>query len=73
MDALPPGQQHCLRLGNNPHGASNFTSGHAISPYQFWQSSWARQVDLGLTVSVYVDVRRLVIVNEDDHTQAFGA
>jgi hypothetical protein len=73
MDVLPPGQQRRLRLGNNPHGATNLAAGHAIGPDQLRRSARASQVDLGLTVTEYVDVGRVVIVNEDDHTQAFGA
>jgi hypothetical protein len=46
MDALPSGQQRHLRLGNNPHGAANFTAGHALSPDQFRRFARAGQVDL---------------------------
>ena len=33
---------------------------------------WAEQGDLGLAITEDVDVRRLVIVGEDDHAQAVG-
>src|SRR4051794_32503995 len=72
MDVLPPRKQQGLLRDNDPHGPANLGAGHALGPNQLGASVGAPQIDLGLTVTKDVHVRRLVIIDEDDHPQPTG-
>jgi hypothetical protein len=72
MNALPSDQQHYARFYDHPHGSANLAAGHAVCPNQFWHAVGTGQVDLGLAVTEHVNMGRMVIVNEDHHSQAFG-
>jgi hypothetical protein len=72
MNTLPSGQQQRLVLDYDPHRTADLAAGHAISPDQFGGSVGPEQIDPGVTVTEDVDMRRLVIVDEDDHAQAVG-
>jgi hypothetical protein len=73
MDVLPSLQQERELLGYDPHGATNLTAGHVVGPDQFGTSLGPHQVDLGFTVSEHVNMRRQMIIEVDDDSQAIGS
>jgi hypothetical protein len=72
MDLLPACQQESLLLAHDTHGAADLAAAHGVGPDQRRAARGAAQVDLGLAVTEDVDVRRQVVVDEDDHAQALG-
>jgi hypothetical protein len=49
-------------FGNDLHRASNVASLHVFGPYQFGFAVQANQIDLDLSVTKHVHVRRLVVI-----------
>ena len=58
---------------NDPHRATHLAARHALGPDQVRRAVGTQQIDLGLTVTEDVDVRRRVIVDENDDAPAMGA
>jgi hypothetical protein len=73
MNVPPPGQQYRPSLANDPHRATHLAARHTIGPDQVRRAIGTQRIDLGLTVTEDVDVRRRVIINENDDAQAMGA
>jgi hypothetical protein len=72
MDLLPTCQQECLLLDYDAHGTADLAAAHAVCPDQLRDAPNPAHVYLGLAVTEDVDMRWLVIVGEDDHTQAMS-
>jgi hypothetical protein len=72
MDVLPSLQQKTLMLDHDPHCASYFAAGHSVGPKQIGRILCPEQVDLGLAIPEDMDMRRLVIIDVDDHAQTVG-
>jgi hypothetical protein len=72
MNELPALDQQCLLLPNDFHGATDLGAVHAVGPNQDGSTIDATQINFRLTVTEDVNVRRSVIVREDDDTQAAG-
>jgi hypothetical protein len=72
MNELPALDQKCLLLRHDFHGATDLGAVHAVGPNQDGSTIDATQINFRLTVTEDVNVRRSVIVREDDDTQAAG-
>jgi hypothetical protein len=69
----PPHQQFRLPLRDNLHRAADFIAFHSVYPDQFWRAIFAQQVYLCLPIAENVNVRGLVIVEENDGSQTLAA
>jgi hypothetical protein len=69
MNLTPPFQQDSLLFLHEPHGASNFGPGHADDQDQFRGAVSAEEVDLRLTVTEYMHMGRLMVIDKDDNAQ----
>jgi hypothetical protein len=54
------------------HGPPNLTSGHAFSPDQFRRTICTQEIDLGLTITEHMHMRRSMIIDKDDYAQTIG-
>jgi hypothetical protein len=72
MDFLPPPHQKLQLFSHDPHGATNLTARHVVGPDQFWSALRPNQVDFGFSVPEHVNMRRQMVIDVDDDTQAIG-
>lgn len=63
-------QQRRLPVPYDPHGATDFGTGHAFGPDQFRFAGSTAQIDLGLPIAENMDMRRFVIVDENDDAKS---
>jgi hypothetical protein len=71
MDFPPPRQQIVPPLDDDFHGATNFAS--CRRPIRASGAFGADQIDLRLSVAEHMDMSRLVVIDEDDESQAASA
>jgi hypothetical protein len=67
MYLSPASEQKLTLLGDDRHCPPNIAALHLVDPDEFGCPARASEIDLGLSVAENMDVRRLVIVWENDH------
>jgi hypothetical protein len=72
MNVLPSSQQKRQVLADDPHGAADLPTRHVFGPHEARPAVRADQVDLGFSIPEYVDVRRQMVVEEDDDAKTIG-
>jgi hypothetical protein len=70
MNLLPFGQQQRVLLSHHPHGAPNISPAHPVGGEKFRTTGCSAQIDLRLSVTKDVNMRRTVVIDEDDHAQS---
>jgi hypothetical protein len=73
MYLSPSLQEVSLLFLHDLHGPPDIAAGHADSEDQLGLAGGADEIDLGFAITEHVDMRRLVIVDEDDEAQAVSA
>jgi hypothetical protein len=69
MNVPPACQQVVKLLDDNPHCAANVAALHAFNGHNLKHAINAKQVYLGVTIAEHMDMRRLVIINENNDVE----
>jgi hypothetical protein len=70
MNFSPARQQYGLVRGDDIDGAAHIVAFHAFGPDQLRSTIRPDQIDLGVAVAEHVNVRRLMVVDENHDSQA---
>ena len=66
MNLPPPFQQFDLRCGHDVHRPANVRFAHSVSPHETRRLANRHEIDLRLARAEYVNMRGLMIVDEND-------
>jgi hypothetical protein len=72
MSILPSSQQKCQLLGYDPHGATNLSTCHVLSPDQVRRAFGSGQVDFCFSIAEHVNMCWQMIIDVDDDAQTIG-